>query len=264
MTPEEMRKIDLNAPAFGPKAQKVGEETTTESGEEVVKEEKPEVNSEEETMVKYSRFKKFHDEAKQYQQEAEYWRRQAETSRPEREESQSQNPLAEAKRLWIETYGEDANSMKGWDNQIKINQAFKQEAVESAREEARNTSRNERYEEVQRTQENISVIDNDLEALQDYVGRPITEREEEAILDIVDEFTPKDGYGNYSGALLPMDRAWEIYELKQGASGSTRRSSRDSIASMSGSQSQGDPAVQSEKDKNFEPRDWDAYKRRLQ
>jgi len=263
MTPEEKNKIDLNAPAFGPNAQKVGEESNTNSGEEVLKEEKPDADSGEEQMVKYSRFKKFHDEAQTYKQEAERYRAEAEALRNRPERESNQDPLDEARKLWIENYGDTEATRKAWDNQVKINQAFEQRAIDRAREEARETFGSERQRETQRTQENIGHIDNELETLADYVGRPLKESEEEAILDIVDEFTPKDEDGNYAGALLPMDRAWEIYELKQGASKSKGRSSRDSIASLSGSQSQGDSSVQSEQNKNFEPRDWDAYKRRL-
>ena len=42
----------------------------------------------------------------------------------------------------------------------------------------------------------------------------MTEEEEIAILEIVDEYTPKDKDGDYLVSLLPFEYAWEIYENK--------------------------------------------------
>jgi hypothetical protein len=61
---------------------------------------------------------------------------------------------------------------------------------------------------------NIAIIDENLENLSLYVGRLLTEDETSAILDIVDEYTPKDDKENYLVELLPFDYAWKIYEAK--------------------------------------------------
>jgi hypothetical protein len=45
------------------------------------------------------------------------------------------------------------------------------------------------------------------------LGRELTENEQIAILDIVDEYTPKDKDGNYLCHLLPFDYAWKVYKL---------------------------------------------------
>ena len=63
--------------------------------------------------------------------------------------------------------------------------------------------------------------------------------------------------------IMPFDKAWEIYEMKQNSGKSTQRKDRDSVASLSGTSSQGDTDIQAEKDKNFVPGNWGGWRRRL-
>lgn len=66
-----------------------------------------------------------------------------------------------------------------------------------------------------RVNENIGIIDKHLSGLCDYLGRLLTEEETNDILDIVDEYTPKDKDGDYLGPLLPFEYAWEIYKIQK-------------------------------------------------
>ncbi len=69
---------------------------------------------------------------------------------------------------------------------------------------------------------NIEIIDENLEGLSYSIGRELTEEEEDEILMIVDEFTPKNEKGNYLVDLLPFDYAWEIYQAKLKRKGNNR------------------------------------------
>ena len=69
-------------------------------------------------------------------------------------------------------------------------------------------------DEDQRVKNNIEIIDQRFSDLGEMIGRELTEEEESAILDIVDDYTPKNKEGNYLCSLLPFDYAWEIYEAK--------------------------------------------------
>lgn len=62
-------------------------------------------------------------------------------------------------------------------------------------------------------EENIAIIDNRFLELESFVGRSLTEYEQSEILDIVDQYTPKDKDDNYLCSLLPFDYAWEIYQI---------------------------------------------------
>lgn len=245
-------KIDLNAPAFGEGAQKI-EETTEETVVEPVVEAKEEVlePSEEESKVPYSRFKKFHDRAIEAERERDEWRTRAEI----KPTIEAQTELPD---FWVKNYGSDENSQEAWKNQLRLNEQIKEEA----KQEALEAVRNERYQEDQRTEENIETLDNHLELVAGAAGRDLNEKEESAILDIIDDYTPKDDNGNYMGAILSADKAWEIYELKQQATKGARTKTRDSIASLSGTQTRGEPTI-TDKDASFNPLDWNSYQRRL-
>ncbi len=69
-------------------------------------------------------------------------------------------------------------------------------------------------DEDQRIEGNVAIIDEQFLELQDLIGRELSEDEQSAILDIVDEYTPKDKDGNFLCSLLPFDYAWEIYETQ--------------------------------------------------
>ncbi len=250
----DAKEIDLQAPAFGPGSQKIEPKVEApEVPEEkpVVEEEPEEVAEATESKVPYSRFKKFHDRALEAEEEAAHWRRIAE---------QGESPAkveSEVPAFWTELYGDSPAAQRAWEIQSEQNEALMAKAQEKAIEAVRN----ERYQEEERVEKNVEYLDEGIESLSDTLGRPLTQKEESALLDIIDEFTPKDEDGNYAGSIIPFEKAWEIYELKNGSTSNQVKSSRDAIASLSGSQSQGVPSQKAEDDKGFDPRDWNAWKK---
>jgi hypothetical protein len=61
---------------------------------------------------------------------------------------------------------------------------------------------------------NIDMIDDCINDLAKSIGRELTSNEEEAILDIVDELSPKDEDGFYLTELIPFDYAWKVYKAR--------------------------------------------------
>lgn len=257
-------KIDLNAPAFGAGAQKLEDLITDAHAQSSVEEpvievkEEETVESAEETKVPYSRFKKFHDEARQARLEAEEWRAKAEAleSRPVRHEV---DESSEMPSYWKELYGDSEASQKAWSIQQRREEEIERKAYEAGQRGARELE----IEQRERIDSNVAVIDDNFDALSDFVGRDLTVKEQSAILDIVDEYTAKDSDGNYQGAVMPFDKAWEIYELKQNSVKSPQRQARDSVASLSGAQSRGDTSVSEETNKNWNPLARGSWRSRL-
>ena len=259
------KKINLNAPAFGADSQTIKDvEADDNTSEEVQSEEKEvekeevqqESSEEDESKVPYSRFKKFHDEAKELRQRVA----ELEALKGNDDESKSADKVEDdMPASWVKLYGDSDASKEAWQIQKDLNA----ELVRKAREEAVETIRSEKSREIERVNENVQVIDEGFEDLSALVGRDLTEKEQSAILDIVDDYTPKDEEGNYAGAILSFEKAWEIYELKNEAKQSSKRQSRNSVASLTGSQTQGETSIKGEKDNNFNPLDWNAYKQRL-
>lgn len=257
-------KIDLNAPAFGEGAQKpeaaVVEPEVKVEAPQVVPEpkvEEPKVEPEGETQVPYSRFKKFHDAAREAQEAADYWKAKAE----ERLEAPAAPaPVADdMPPQWVKLYGDSDDSKAAWE----IQKNLLAEMREQTRTEALEAVRNQQHEEKERTEQNVERLDDGFEDLAAKVGRDLTEIEQSAILDIVDDYTPKDEDGNYAGDILSFDKAWEIYELKNAATKAPKIQQRNNVAGILGNQSQGEPNNNAEQNKNWNPLDWDAWKRRI-
>ncbi len=258
--------IDLNAPAFGTSAPKAeipmspSVEETEAGTEPKVKEEEAKIR--EENKVPYSRFKNIHSRALEAEAEAEKWRERAEELEANRRESRISRETEETSEMppeWKELYGDSELSERAW----KLQERREREIERKAYEAAERAAEEREIRQQARINENLSVIDENFEDLSAYVGRELTDKEQAAVLDIVDDFTPKDDYGRYAGPLIPFDKAWEMYELKQGSSTSSQRKDRDEVAAISGTSSQGntDTALREEQDKNWTPKrgSWRKY-----
>lgn len=260
----DKNKIDLNAPAFGQGAQTLESLSAEPASVEVMPEVKEEVvetmenePSVEENKVPYSRFKKFHDEALQARQEAEEWRAKAESF--ERRNAPTEDN--EMPSYWVDLYGDSEASQKAW----KIQQRREEEIERRAYEAGQRGAIEMEQKEIERVESNVDMIDENFDELSDYVGRSLTEKEQSAILDIVDEYTAKDRNGNYLGAIMPFDKAWEIYEMKNKSSRTSQRRERDSVAAIAGTSTQGNTTdVQAEKDRNWNPLARGSWRSRLQ
>ncbi len=271
----DKEKVDLNKPAFGPGAQSLAEllddaSKTKETSEEetkqevkedtVVKDEEKE-ESVEETKVPYSRFKNVNQARRDAEAEADKWRARAtelEESRATRR-TDTEEIDGEMPSYWKELYGDSEASEKAW----KIQQRREQEIEQRAYDAGQRGAQELKQVETARVNENLSVIDSNFEDLSTFVGRDLTEKEQSAILDIVDDYTAKDEDGNYLGAVMPFEKAWEVYELKNSKSKVATRQSRDTVAALTGANTQGEPSAQVEKDKNWNPLDWNAWKKRV-
>ncbi len=209
--------------------------------------------------VPYRRFKKFHDEALQARQEAEEWKRRFEQAQTGYQpQMQSQETSDDLPAYWIRLWGDNEMSREAW----KAQQEMNRELIAAARTESLTELQKMQSQEETRYQENLAALDDNLDLLGDYLGRRLTATEEDAILDIIDEYTPKDNNGNYAGAILPVDKAWEIYELKQNKAKAPVSQARDQVASLTGQQSQGDTSVSTD-DEKFVSGDWGAWRRSL-
>ena len=255
MTPEERQAL-LDTPAFGPGSEEgkveVKEEMVTKPEGEVTKEKEP-AESEEESKVPYSRFKKFHDEAAEYKAKYEELVSQRETER-----HTTENKEDEPDARWTKLWGDSPEAKEAW----KVQKERDEDIVSRAEQKALEAVKNEKYQESERIEQNIEALDSEFEILQDFVGRKLTEEEQDSILDIVDNYSQVGENGKYI-AKFPMDKAWEIYELKSQATKTPKKIARDNVSSLLGNRSEGESSEKEERDKNFNPMDWNAYQKRL-
>jgi len=258
--------VDLNQPAFVPDV--VQENPTAEPSQaESGLEEAPATSGAEpvvvveEQRVPYSRLR----ETIEARRDAERRAAEAEENyqrllrQQEREPERRLTHEGDVPEWWLKTYGDNPNSRAGFEywkqGQDEIRAEARREAIEAVRYE--------RESETRVLAENERTIDNRLEDLSIGLGRDLTEKEQDAILTIVDEYTPKDADGNYAGDLLSMDKAWEIYNYRQSQVTNRSRQARQVPTALTSTPTQGEPSTKDKNDKDFDPRDWNSYKKRF-
>lgn len=266
--------MDLDAPAFGAEASEasttvndipvVSQTESVEESEPVTSGTVPVV---EEQRVPYSRMKAVIDRAREAERRAEEAeeRLQSRVSEPrERYETpSSQDETGPYKgRLpdyWVQMYGDDERSRLGFSydlqRQNEIRESIRRDAIEAVREERESEGRVE--------SENIKTINQRLEDFSYSLGRELTPGEEDALLDIVDEYTPKGRDGKYAGDLIPMDKAYEVLTMRQSQIQARSARGRREATAATSSSTQGDPSSKDRDNKNWEPRNWNSYKDRI-
>lgn len=160
---------------------------------------------------------------------------------------------------WAKMYGDNDNSRLAYSYELERQEALREEF----RREALQAVREERNYESQVIATNERTIDERLEDLSYSLGRELSEREEEALLNIADEYTPKDRDGNYSGDLIPFDKAWEIYNLQQAQSSGTASRQRRTPTMATNMPTSGEPSNRESDNKNWNPLDWNSYSKRI-
>lgn len=256
-------KIDLNAPASeGFKPQDVTELTTTVDSQSESGEEGTGSSSQENEVarVPYSRIEKVtrqREEAEQRAQDAEDRYQALLQSRPvasaQSNETDESDPLYnQIVRLYGNATDNNAVAKEIYRIQKAQIDTMEERAYQRAIEATREVKTNESREELQ----NLDTIDSRLDELADNLGRDLSPTEEEALLDIVDEYTPKDSSGNYLGGdTISFEKAYEIYELQQSSAGASSRRARGNATAATSARSSGEPTLEAraERDKNFNP-----------
>lgn len=271
------KKIDLDAPAFGPGAETLEtSETTTEAsqakelGQDETETSEPvtrkvevkEEESEEEQKIPYSRFKTIADQKRQAEEEATELKEKYDrllNEREKRQESVSEPSDEKLLSYMVKLYGDNPNTHEAYKVELERLAYIKQQA----REEAQQAYESVRVNESKALARNEQTIDNNLADLQSYIGRNLTEEEQSGLLEIVDEYTPKDLDGNYSGDLLPFDKALEIYEMKNQTKTQTSKKARSNATNLTGRNTEGEPSGAEKANKDFNPLDWNSYRRRI-
>ncbi len=253
---QEVAGMDIGNLPVNPES---SDETPDKEEEEVEtqdngNEEEPET-SEEENKVSYSRFKNIHTRYREAEQRAAKLEEELanlEHSRAERIESE--NPT-EPPKEWFEAVGGDTPTARNAWNVLRKQFAPSEEYIERL---AAQTLERVQMAEDQRVLSNERTIDDQLEDLSISLGRDLTEDEQAAVLDIMDEFSPIDDKGRIL-SLYPADMAWDLYEIQSQGQVSERKQARNRAAEVIGSGSRGEVAAPAGKkdNKDFDPR-WEA------
>jgi hypothetical protein len=234
----------LNQPAF-PIEESEEETPEVEPEVKVAVEEKVSSSPDEDDVadkarVPYSRFETVNEAKIRAEERIKYLEEQISSKTPDVQED------AELPNEWVELYGDNDAAKRAYALQMKINDELQEKATQRAIE--RIDSRNQEANEALKS--NLESIDSELETFSDTLGRKLTDTEENAILDIQDEFTQKDAKGNYLSQLLSPEKAFEIHTLRQAGAVSTKKQAKNRVLSATGASSEGDVSNSSGADYN--------------
>lgn len=263
LTPEQM-----NARAFGEDPVETKVEDKVESSEKATPEapqaesgEKKEEALEaepviEEQKVPYSRLKTAIERSRQAEREADEARRNYEELKRERSyhKETSREPYEEAISSRVKKlYGDNDTSKEI----IEIELARSREIEEIAERKANEAFDRRESASSSFLEENERTIDKKIEDLSLNLGRDITPEEEERVLSIADKYSPVGTDGKYlSGEPLPLDRAWEIYEMEQASKGQSSKRARSQATAATSSKSDGETTIESKDSDTWYPGRW--------
>lgn len=111
---------------------------------------------------------------------------------------------------WVELYGDT--------DQSKVAYQLYQEQIKEMLDSQRQASESDRQQQARLEAEGRAAvadsIDDGIEELEVSTGKTFTDAEKEALLDVVERYSPENDDGTFN-ALIPLDRAYQIYEMEQ-------------------------------------------------
>ena len=250
---EESNKFDLDQPTV-PDADVV-EDGEVEEGNAGTSEpethESETVVEEEPSRIPYSRFETMHERATRAEAELDFLRSQREVSAPEPVQFNGDLP-----EKWTKLYGDNEASREAYG----LYKAGIKEEFTTMRDELINEVRQQEYS---REQEAEQTADDWATTMSDFAAknsRKFSDAEESAILDVMDELTPKDDRGMY--VVTPISylaQAVELHDLRNQKATFAKRDARKRTVAITGARSEGEPG-DSQSDGHFRPGQWDSWR----
>ena len=154
---------------------------------------------------------------------------------------------------WVELYGDSDAAKRAYSLQLGINERL----IETAQTKVLESIKSAEKEEKETIARNLEVIEDSLAQFQETLGRSLTEVEENAILDIQDEFTAKDSNGKYVSELLSPEKAFEIYTLRNTAVTAKKVQAKRGVVSLTGASSEGTVSGSSA---DYNPSAWGSWR----
>lgn len=152
---------------------------------------------------------------------------------------------ADLRKYYTETFGEGEAVEKLYQAELARLSSIEERAAERAFQ--RFSEMGKQQEEV--INQRVQSFDRAFEELSVVEGKEFTDDEQVALLDIVEEYSPKDKDGALIGDyLLPLDKAYEIYKVKNDPIVKAKKTERNAVASLSGARSEGVPSASSDAD----------------
>lgn len=200
--------------------------------EESTEEEDSETDVERDTpRVPYSRFESVNERAIRAEEELRILKESQQHGTVPANDAPVQLPS-----YWVKLYGDSDASKEAFQLRQQELKETRQELYQSLREEMEQ----EREQEEARTEE---LVDDWSAQIDDFAAthkRKFTDTQTDALLDVMDELTPKDSKGNYLVepiSLLPQ--AVELYDLRQERASAKKKQSKQATTRLTAARGEG-------------------------
>ena len=156
----------------------------------------------------------------------------------------NRNQEDELPEWWKEAYGDTDISKQGYKNQQRVMREEMRRALqeEEAKQKAAEQERTERIQSIEKS------FDDQMDGLEESLGRDLTSSQKSELLDIIGEYSPQED-GKYT-AYMSVEKAYELWSKGQG-----NDAGKQEMARIAGSQSSGG-TVQSSSTERPQWGDW--------
>lgn len=217
--------------------------------------ENDDVVSDEEKVPK-SRFRKTREELIELRhqnelQEEKFRRLEAELENVRSSNSRVSTSEGDMPQWWKDRWGDDEASKASWDTY----QHTMKDELKMLREDIRREDQQERAQR-QAVETAVSeTFDTQLEELEETLGKSLSDKQAAELLTIVEEYSPTDENGNFD-SFISLDKAYEIYDLRQRGN---RGGSKDHLSRIASTSTQGETASTPSNN----PPQWGDWRRRV-
>jgi hypothetical protein len=231
----------ISGPRLGDQAAPIGDDATqddaatTQDTTVTSDTDKDDVASDKEDRVPKSRFLKRDRELMEERHQRELLAKDFQRLEAELEavrSARTSTANGDVPKWWVDRWGDSEESKATYETYRHTMQEELRDLRESIREEER--SERQRAQEIEETVS--QTFDDQLESLEDTLGKSLSDKQAADLLGIVEEYSPTDEDGNFE-SFISLDKAYEIYDMRQRTS---RNSSKDHLAKVAGTTSQGD------------------------
>lgn len=137
---------------------------------------------------------------------------------------------------WVKLYGDSDASKEAY----ALRQQELAEERKTIQSNLREELQREQVEAEQRTEQTVEDWSNQIDDFAAQNKRKFSDAETDALLDVMDELTPKDENGNYIVEPIQyLPQAVELYDLRQEKALASKKASKQATARLTGARSEG-------------------------
>ncbi len=193
--------------------------------------------------VPYSRFETVNERAIRAEEQLRIMQEEREKERNAQNAAPNDDGLPS---YWVKLYGDSDISKEAY----QLRQQELKEEREQLRTSLREDMQREQVEAEQRTEQTVEDWTGQIDEFAAANKRKFTDTQTDALLDVMDELTPKDEDGNYLiEPIQYLPQAVELYDLRMEKATAKQKESRKSTAKLTSAKSEGVPSSK--------PGDWD-------